>query len=125
MSQPRIPSDRPGDRISDDARAALAPVLAPTEPITLVAPAVGCTLVLTDRRLVLVRQGVAYRPRSGVRSWPLDRSLTLRPGPPRTTSGQLAIGNGRRRTSVFYSIGQAPAIDTLVAEVRRLIYAEG
>jgi len=112
------------NRLSDDAQAALKPRLAPSEEVALVAPAVGCTLVLTDRQLLLVREGVAYRPRSGVRSWVVDRTLTVRPGRPRKTSGQLAIECCKRTTSVFYSLEHKLAIDQLVAEVRRRIYAE-
>jgi hypothetical protein len=54
----------------------------------------------------------------------VDRTLTLRPGRPRRTSGQLAIECCRRTTSVFYRIEHKLAIDQLVAEVRRRIYAE-
>jgi hypothetical protein len=110
-------------RLSDDAQAALKPMLAPSEEVALVAPAVGCTLVLTDRQLLLVRDGVSYRPRSGVRAWVLDRTLTLRPGRPSRSAGQLAIECCRRTTSVFYSLDHKLAIDQLVAEVRRRIYA--
>jgi hypothetical protein len=112
------------NRLSDDARAAVLGVLGPSEEVALVAPAVGCTLVLTDRQLLLVREGASYRPRSGIRSWVVDRTLTLRPGRPRRTSGQLAIECCRRTTSVFYRIEHKLAIDQLVAEVRRRIYAE-
>ena len=112
------------NRLSEDVHAALAPVLAPSEQVVVVAPAVGCTLVLTDRQLLLVREGVAYRPRSGVRAWVVDRSLSVRLAPLRRTSGQLAIEFGRRTTSVFYTLDEKLAIDQLVAEVRRRIYGE-
>jgi hypothetical protein len=111
------------NRLSPDAQAALAPNLGPSEVVALVAPAVGCTLVLTDRQLLLVREGVSYRPRSGVRAWVLDRTLTLRPGRPSRSSGQLAIECCKRTTSVFYSLDHKLAIEQLVAEVRRRIYA--
>ena len=88
----------------------------------MVAPAVGCTLVLTDRQLLLVRDGVSYRPRSGVQSWAVDRSLSVRLGPVRQTTGQLAIEYGGRTASVFLTHAEIPAVDALVAEVRRRIY---
>ena len=62
-------------RLSEDVRAAVSSALGPSEHVALVAPAVGCTLVLTDSRLLLVREGASYRPRSGIRSWVLDRTL--------------------------------------------------
>jgi len=108
--------------LSDDAMTALAPVLAPSEVVAMVVPAVGCTLVLTDRQLLLVRDGVSYRPRSGVQSWVVDRTLSVRLGPIRGTTGQLAIECCGRTASVFVSHAELPAVDVLVAEVRRRIY---
>ena len=114
----------PANSLSEDVRSALAPILDPTERVTLVAAAVGCTLVLTDRQLLLVREGVRYRPKSGIRSWTLDRSLSVRPGLPRRTTGQLAIECGGRTTSVFYTGDHRTDMDQLVAEVRRRIYRQ-
>jgi hypothetical protein len=108
--------------LSDDALTALAPVLAPTERVSMVAPAVGCTLVLTDRQLLLVRDGVSYRPRSGVQSWVVDKSLSVRLGPVRRTTGRLAIARGGRTASVFLTQAHIPAVDALVAEIRSRIY---
>jgi hypothetical protein len=112
----------PVNPLSDAALTALAPVLGPTERVAMVAPAVGCTLVLTDRQLLLVRDGVSYRPRSGVQSWVVDRSLSVRLGPIRRTTGQLAIERGGRTASVFLTQAHIPAVDALVAEVRSRIY---
>ena len=67
----------------------------------MVAPAVGCTLVLTDRQLLLVRDGHSFRPRSGIQRWVVDRSLSVRLGPVRQTTGQLAIECCGRTASVF------------------------
>jgi hypothetical protein len=110
------------NHLSDAARTALAPVLGPTERVAMVAPAVGCTLVLTDRQLLLVRDGVSYRPRSGVQSWVVDRSLSVRLGPIRQTTGQLAIECGGKTASVFLTRAHLAEADALVAEVRRRIY---
>ena len=108
--------------LSEAALAALAPILDPAERVAMVAPAVGCTLVLTDRQLLLVRDGVSYRPRSGVQSWVVDRSLRIRLGPVRRTTGQLAIECGGHTASVFLTQAHIPAVDALVAEVRSRIY---
>jgi hypothetical protein len=113
------------NRLPEELRAAVTNALGPSEHVALVAPAVGCTLVLTDKRLLLVREGASYRPRSGIRDWVLDRTLNLHPGPVRNTSGQLAIESPRRTTSIFYRLEHKPAIDQVVAEVRRRIYAPG
>ena len=113
------------NRLPEELRAAVSSALGPSEHVALVAPAVGCTLVLTDKRLLLVREGASYRPRSGIRDWVLDRTLNLHPGPVRNTSGQLAIESPRRTTSIFYRLEHKAAIDQVVAEVRRRIYAPG
>jgi hypothetical protein len=108
--------------LSDAALTALAPVLDPSERVAMVAPAVGCTLVLTDRQLLLVRDGVSYRPRSGVQRWVVDRSLSVRLGPVRRTTSQLAIESRGHTASVFLTHAHIPAVDALVAEVRSRIY---
>ena len=69
------------DALTEDTRIALQPVLEPREVVAGVLPAIGCQLVLTDRHLVLIRDGRAFRPRSGVQVWPLDRSLSVRTTP--------------------------------------------
>jgi len=111
--------------LSDAARTALVPVLGPTERVAVIAPAVGCTLVLTDRQLLLVRDGVSYRPRSGVQSWALDRSLGLRVGPVRHGTGRLAIEYHGHGSSVFVTQAQLDDVAALVAQARRRIYGEG
>ena len=87
--------------------------------------AVGCTLVLTDRQLLLVRDGHSFRPRSGIQRWVVDRSLSVRLGPVRQTTGQLAIECRGRTSSVFLTHAEIPAVDALVAEIRRRIYRAG
>ncbi|OGO55929.1 MAG: hypothetical protein A2Z32_09005 [Chloroflexi bacterium RBG_16_69_14] len=108
--------------LSDAALTALGPVLDPAERVAMVAPAVGCTLVLTDRQLLLVRDGVGYRPRSGVQSWIVDRSVSMRLGPVRRTTGQLTIKGQGHTASVFLTQAHIPDVDALVAEVRSRIY---
>lgn len=110
--------------LSDATRTALAPVLGPTEHVTRAAAAVGCTLVLTDRQLHLVRDGVNFRPRTGVRSWELDRSLSVRMAPARGSSGRLIVERAGRSVSVFLTAAHALEIEELLAEIRRRIYAE-
>jgi hypothetical protein len=90
--------------LSDAALTALAPVLAPSE---------------------VVRDGHRFRPRSGIQRWAVDRSLSVRLGPVRQTTGQLAIECCGRTSSVFLTHAEIPAVDALVAEIRRRIYRQG
>ena len=84
--------------------------------------AVGCTLVLTDRRLLVVRDGASFRPRSGVRSWPLDRGLTLRLGQVRRDTSRLVIDHAGRSASVFLTAAQIDDAEDLIATIRKRIF---
>jgi hypothetical protein len=106
------------------ARAALDRVLESSEGVVLSAPAVGSTLFITDRRLVVVRDGARYRPSSGIKSWPLDRELTLRFGRVHRDTSQLIIGRAGRTISVFVTAAQLSDVQALVAESRRRIYGD-
>ena len=112
------------DVLPEATRAALAPVLDPCEQVTRFVPAIGCSLVLTERRLVLVREGADFRPRSGVQSWPLDRALSVRATPIHHTTGRIVIERAGRSASVFVSAAQSKAADAMIAELRHRIYAE-
>jgi hypothetical protein len=110
--------------LSDAARSAVLPILGPTERMARVVPGVGCTLVLTDRNLMLVRDGASFRPRTGVQAWPLDRALHLRLGPLRRTTSRLVIEHAGRSASVFLTTDHMSDAESLIAEVRRKIYSE-
>ena len=64
---------------------ALREAIEPGEAITHIVPAIGCTIALTERRLIIVRDGAAFRPKTGVRRWNLDEDLTVRTGKQATT----------------------------------------
>jgi hypothetical protein len=113
---------RPTD--ADGVEAAMTSILDSAERVERVVPAVGCTLVLTDRRLVLVRQGASFRPRSGIQSWPLDRGLTLRLSATRRETTRLAIQGTGRSASVFVTDEQATLARALVAEVRQRTFSQ-
>ncbi|HEV8546240.1 MAG TPA: hypothetical protein VGQ64_08085 [Candidatus Limnocylindrales bacterium] len=75
--------------------------LEPGERITHAVPAVGCVIALTTRRLILLREGSSFRPKSGIRDWSFGRGLTVRMGLVRRGTGSLAIVWERDLTSVF------------------------
>ena len=112
------------DPLAEATRTALDLVLDPAERVERVMVAVGCTLVLTDRQLVLVRDGAEHRPRSGVRSWPLDRELSLRLASGRQGAGRLVIERAGLSASAFLTVAQVAEAHTLIAETRRRIYVD-
>jgi hypothetical protein len=111
--------------LPEATRVAIEPFLATDERVTHVVTAVGCSLILTDRQLVLVREGLNYRPRSGVQTWPLDSALAVRSTPVRHGSGRLVIDRKGRSTSVFVSAEQWPEAETLLGMIRTKIRTNG
>jgi hypothetical protein len=99
-------------------RKVLEAAFAPGELVALEALVVAGLLVLTDRRLFLLRQGATHRPRTGVVSWPIDRALWLRFGPPKGGARRLAIEREGVTASVFVGDGSFPEVAALVGEVR-------
>jgi hypothetical protein len=120
-----MPNRRPPglELLPDSVQSLVIPVLRPSERIVWSAAAVGCTLVLTDRRLLLVRDGTQYRPRTGIQAWALDRSLTIRLTASRERV-RLMIEYSGQAVSVFVAAVHATAVNRLVAEARQRIYAE-
>ena len=104
------------DRLGEEALLALD--IAVDERVERVAATVGCTLVLTDRRLALVRDGASFRPKTGVQSWPIDRHLNLHVTRMRRDTGRLLIGQDDESISVFVTAAQLPEVRAIIADVR-------
>lgn len=84
-----------------DVTRSLDGVLEPSEAVLGAVTSLAGSLVLTDRRIVIVREGRGFRPRSGIRSWPMAPDLVFRYVAPHGGMGRLVIGNGNRATSFF------------------------
>jgi hypothetical protein len=112
------PSERALDLLRGPTGGMLRAALAPTERLTHAVPAVGCTVALTTRRLLVIRHGSAFRPKSGLREWPLDPSLEVRTGLVRHRSGSLIIRRGRQVTSVFVPTEEWAAAIQLIGALR-------
>lgn len=113
------------DRMPVETEAALRPMLAAAERVTYAISGVGCTLVLTDQRLLLVRDGASFRPRTGIQAWPLDRALGLRLRPSSHGTGQLIIAREGQLASVFLTGRHLEEARSMVAETRQRILAAG
>ena len=112
---PKTPTrGNPGDDLPVGVRDAVTATLEPEERIERHVPVVGAHLILTGRRLFVVRHGYDYRPATGIRGWPLDSHLLLRIEP-----GHLQIEARGTRVVVLYHAPQAVAIRSLVAAARR------
>ena len=104
------------------AREAIEAVLDPAESVELVATAVGSSLVLTQRRLFVVRDGASFRPRTGVRPFEIDDGLKIRIGPARR---RVIIESAAGTINLFVRSEQLAQAEGFVAEVRRRIYIDG
>jgi hypothetical protein len=112
------PSARAIDLLAGPTGGVLRATLAPTERLTHAVPAVGCSIALTTRRLLVIRDGSSYRPKTGIREWPLDEHLEVRPGLVRHGSGSLVIRLGRDVTSVFIPTEEWAAALQLIGALR-------
>ena len=108
--------------LSEAAREAIWAVLEPAESVAFVAPAVGSSLVLTQHRLIVVRDGASFRPKTGVRSFELASGVAIRIGPARR---RVIIESGGKTINVFVRSDQLAQAEAFVAEVRHRIYGEG
>ena len=119
-----MPSTPPGpaweDALPDAARQAIAAVLDPGESVESAALAVGSSLVLTQHRVIVVRDGASFRPKSGVRSFELP-GLAIRIGPGRR---RVIIESGGKTINVFIRSEQLAQAEAFIAEVRRRIYLD-
>ena len=122
MSQHENDQDSPVQAIPKATNQALQAALDPGERVAQIIAVVGCSLVLTDRHLLLIREGSGHRPRSGVQGWPLDRTVALHTTPVLRGTGRIVIERGGKMTSVFVSSGEWAAAETLLMEAHRLIH---
>lgn len=94
------------------------------EGITHFVPAIGCVVALTPLRLLVVREGSAFRPKTGVRTWALGEGLSVRAGLVRHGSGSLVIKWDGSATSVFVRADEWDDALALVGAVRARVRIE-
>ena len=102
--------DNPGGR--------LQAALDEGEQVTHLVPAIGCVVALTPVRLLVVREGSSFRPKTGVREWVLGDGLSVRAGLIRQGTGSLVIKADRDATSVFVRADDWEEALALVGAVR-------
>ena len=109
------------DALPEAAREALEATLDPTESVEFVAAAVGSSLVLTQHRVMVVRDGASFRPKTGVRVFEFASGFTLRIGPARR---RVIIDSGGKTINLFVRSEQLAQAEAFVAEVRRRLYGD-
>ena len=108
--------DNPGGR--------LQAALDEGEHVTHLVPAIGCVVALTPQRLLVVREGSSFRPKTGVREWVLSEGLSVRAGLVRHGTGSIVIKADRDATSVFVRADDWDQALALVGAVRARLRIE-
>jgi hypothetical protein len=81
----------------------------------------GASLVVTETRVVLIRDGANRRPRSGVRAWP-HAGIQVHLDPPRRGGGRVVLSVGSDAGSVvslFVAAVEWPSAERVAREIRR------
>jgi hypothetical protein len=112
------------DTRPDTADGRLQAALEDGEVITHLVPAIGCVVALTPKRLLVVREGSAFRPKTGVRGWALSDGLSVRAGLVRHGTGSLVIKWDRSATSVFVRAEEWDKALALVGAARARVRIE-
>jgi hypothetical protein len=107
--------------ISADRDQKVATTAAAGEPIVAQVKGLGADLVVTATRAIVVRQGAHFRPRNGVRAWPLGDLRDVQLAPPRNGSGRLVLRTGPypwQAVNLFVSGQQWPEAERAVGQIR-------
>lgn len=107
-------------RLTAEVAATVAEGLAAGEELLGALNGPGACLVLTDRRLLIVRLGRYPRPRSGISSWPVDRDLRIHPHTASQGGRNILIEHDQRSAGFLVSDEEWPAALELVALAQRL-----
>ena len=107
--------------ISADRDQDVAGIATAGEPIVVQVDGLGAVLVVTSTRAILVRQGAHFRPRNGVREWPLSDLRDVQLAPPRNGNGRLVLRTGPypwQAVNLFVSGQQWPDAERAAGQIR-------
>ncbi|HXI80204.1 MAG TPA: hypothetical protein VNM34_05225 [Verrucomicrobiae bacterium] len=82
----------------------------------------GASLIATERRVVLLRDRSSTRPRTGVRSWPFDRIVTVSLSEPHRGQARILLRTGRmpwEAVSMFFDGQDWHEAESFVAVIRQ------
>jgi hypothetical protein len=94
---------------------------AASEPILDQVKGLGATLLLTTTRVIVVRQGAHFRPRTGVRAWSLDGLAAAQLAPPRNGNGRVVLRTGPypwQAVSLFIAAAEWRSAERAVGQIR-------
>jgi hypothetical protein len=106
------------------SRNGLKDWLEPDEVVVAVLAGDGATLSATETRVVIVRDGSEYRPKSGVRSWPYEQVSSVQLSRPQRGQARFVVRTGRypwQAVSVFFNVSNQADAERMVREVSRRV----
>ncbi|HET7473201.1 MAG TPA: hypothetical protein VFJ71_08765 [Candidatus Limnocylindrales bacterium] len=120
------PAERSRRQASGDADADQNrdPELGVHEDLLVVLRGIGASMFLTDRRLIVARDGVERRPRSGLQSYDLDGIRHIRIELGSAPSGRVAVwttGADQETLSMFFDARSLERAHELIDVARPLI----
>ena len=110
--------DRPGVE-----RPIGPPDLSDEETLLVVLRGIGAVMFLTTRRVIVARDGVERRPRTGIQSFDLDSIGHLRLELGSAPSGRIALWSrrGTEAVSMFFDARSRDRAQQLIDEARPLV----
>ncbi len=107
----------------DSPAGATPPPLEAGETITALLRGIGSTLYLTPERIIVARDGVERRPRSGIQSFAVDELRHVRLERGNGPSGRIVVWTGgtQEALSMFFEPRSQSQAEAFVAETRATI----
>jgi len=111
---------------NDERGSSGTPPLEPDEKLVAVLRGIGSVMFLTSDRIIVARDGMERRPRSGIQSFPLDTVRLIRVERGSGPSGRVVIWgpSGQEVVSMFFESRALDRADVLVSEARGLLAQE-
>ena len=117
---PNRTSETPQPPAGDAASEPAAPPLEGHEELVAVLRGIGSVMFLTTERIILARDGVERRPRTGIQSFPLTgiRQIRLERGAGRSGRVVVWAQPGQEAVSMFFEVRALEKARELVAATR-------
>jgi hypothetical protein len=108
---------------NDERGSPGTPPLEPEEELVAVLRGIGSVMFLTSARIIVARDGMERRPRSGIQSFPVDTIRLIRVERGSGPSGRVVIWGptGQEVVSMFFESRSLDRAEELVAAARILV----
>jgi hypothetical protein len=92
------------------------------EVVMAVLSGLGASLVATNQRVVIVREGADFRPRNGVQSWAYARIVGVSLSPPMRGQSVIVIRIGRypwQAVTMFFDSRLRAEAERVIGQIRK------